>query len=554
MPRSDGLVCRGSFQPPPWRSESAGGSPSAFRTARTLALLLVLGCTTENLPDLGIPPGDEGSLEGTWVGTQEVLGVEFVAQLHLQVEDGLLGGHLDLDTPRGEPGYRAAPENLCNLEPLRPDAEGRYEWRIGGFSYDAETDRLRANFAPDMLYDPAAVFWMERAAWVASYRDGEGGLRPLGCFPRPVPACANGVDDDDDGADDEADRSCCPLPGECLLFGNDESEAVRCRDLACLEQLGVYEEQVAPPTICEDGVDNDEDGLVDEADPDCVERGVEERRASTCDNRFDDDGNGLSDDEDPSCQLLGTELGGPCVDGRDNDGDGLTDLEEEDCRLVVFFDEAGDVVSGEDLADCDDGVDNDDDGLVDGDDCSIYARGGEAEPIDLVPPRYDYCDDGLDDDGDGRVDEDDPSCFYVLLPGQPESLSFGFEGPPPCANRIDDDGDGMADAVDPDCSDAHDLSESPGCANGLDDDLDGLVDLDDPGCTNADDEEAKPTCFDGVDNDGDGLVDADDPHCIGAIDQSEHAHCEDGIDNDGDGWIDAGDPGCASATDDSEGG
>jgi hypothetical protein len=47
--------------------------------------------------------------------------------------------------------------------------------------------------------------------------------------------------------------------------------------------------------ICDNGVDDDEDGLVDGDDPDCQE--------SECNNGLDDDGDGLTDEEDPDCQL-----------------------------------------------------------------------------------------------------------------------------------------------------------------------------------------------------------------------------------------------------------
>ncbi len=53
-------------------------------------------------------------------------------------------------------------------------------------------------------------------------------------------------------------------------------------------------------TDCDDGIDNDEDGLVDADDPDC----------------------------------WGTEV---CDDGIDNDGDGLVDFEDPDCRLPVVI-------------------------------------------------------------------------------------------------------------------------------------------------------------------------------------------------------------------------
>jgi hypothetical protein len=45
--------------------------------------------------------------------------------------------------------------------------------------------------------------------------------------------------------------------------------------------------------ICNDGIDNDNDGLIDQADPDCNER--------LCADGIDNNGNGLTDCDDPAC-------------------------------------------------------------------------------------------------------------------------------------------------------------------------------------------------------------------------------------------------------------
>ena len=62
-------------------------------------------------------------------------------------------------------------------------------------------------------------------------------------------------------------------------------------------------------SVCDDDVDNDNDGLMDCSDDDCV--------------------------DDPACEA-GDEYGAPdteddCTDGEDDDGDGLTDCDDEDC-------------------------------------------------------------------------------------------------------------------------------------------------------------------------------------------------------------------------------
>src|SRR5204862_1194528 len=72
---------------------------------------------------------------------------------------------------------------------------------------------------------------------------------------------------------------------------------------------------------CFDGIDNDGDGLVDCADPDCAATCGED-----CDNGIDDDGNGLVDCADPDCFGVPPCGGGEdCTNGTDDDGDGLVD-------------------------------------------------------------------------------------------------------------------------------------------------------------------------------------------------------------------------------------
>jgi hypothetical protein len=79
---------------------------------------------------------------------------------------------------------------------------------------------------------------------------------------------------------------------------------------------------------CQDGIDNDGDGLVDHpADPGCANAGdLSERRE--CSDGFDNDGDGLTDfaGGDPGCSSAESSLEDPpCDDGRDNDRDGTLD-------------------------------------------------------------------------------------------------------------------------------------------------------------------------------------------------------------------------------------
>lgn len=74
--------------------------------------------------------------------------------------------------------------------------------------------------------------------------------------------------------------------------------------------------------ICNNGIDDDNDGFVDEEDNDCIEFGDE------CTNGLDDDGDGYVDADDFDC----TETGIECFNGLDDDGDGFIDIDDFDCQ------------------------------------------------------------------------------------------------------------------------------------------------------------------------------------------------------------------------------
>jgi hypothetical protein len=93
------------------------------------------------------------------------------------------------------------------------------------------------------------------------------------------------------------------------------------------------------PSSCDDGRDNDGDGLADwPSDPGCaaVADTSELDPALICDNGLDDDGDGLTDaGQDPGCSGCEDPDGSerdttgqyPCDDGVDNDGDGRIDFD-----------------------------------------------------------------------------------------------------------------------------------------------------------------------------------------------------------------------------------
>lgn len=99
----------------------------------------------------------------------------------------------------------------------------------------------------------------------------------VGCGGSMVPEedCENGTDDDGDGLTDADDPSC----GGCVST--------------------VSQENTALTDACENGVDEDCDGLVDCDDPDCA---VRCGGAEVCDNGADDDGDGDIDCADADCE------------------------------------------------------------------------------------------------------------------------------------------------------------------------------------------------------------------------------------------------------------
>ena len=128
---------------------------------------------------------------------------------------------------------------------------------------------------------------------------------------------------------------------------------------------------------CGDNIDNDGDGLVDCADPDCAaayrcaERGPEPAAPdpARCFDGVDNDENGYTDCGDWGCLREGycrtaekesEDSVERCTDGLDNDWDDYIDCEDSDCMLLA----GADICESSD-ASCADGIDNDKDGFID---------------------------------------------------------------------------------------------------------------------------------------------------------------------------------------------
>jgi len=93
-----------------------------------------------------------------------------------------------------------------------------------------------------------------------------------------------------------------------------------------------------PAAQCADGIDDDWDGKIDLADPGCSDAvDASEHTASwACDDGYDNDGDGLADAGfDPGCPGPNAMPENPvCDDGIDNDGDGFVDFADPQCSTA----------------------------------------------------------------------------------------------------------------------------------------------------------------------------------------------------------------------------
>ncbi len=167
-----------------------------------------------------------------------------------------------------------------------------------------------------------------------------------GAFPRS--GCGNNICESSLG---ETVTSC---PADCRTstqqfcdsYGYECCESVKVKsgaetfsDLFCPEGKVCAEDCEVGAEICTDGVDNDEDGRKDCADPDCLGNAKCESRELSCNDFFDNDGDALADCNDADCCTDNACIGkGTCIaevevctDGIDNDNNGFIDCEDTAC-------------------------------------------------------------------------------------------------------------------------------------------------------------------------------------------------------------------------------
>ncbi|MDQ3265629.1 MAG: MopE-related protein [Myxococcota bacterium] len=351
------------------------------------------------------------------------------------------------------------------------------------------------------------------------------------------------------------------LPFACTDDTGCEQPDWLCRRGACVRADAGC---AAALEICDDGLENDCDGLVDCADDECSARGCG-NGGRTCVGAV------------CSCPPGGGDGGVPetnCQDGQDDDCDGQSDCDDPDCAGSVC--DPGGLIcvgascqcppAGQDgglVAEtaCNDGVDNDCDGQVDCQDASCEAQacsasgtctggaclctgGGNPETPEAT------CNDGADNDCDGLVDCADLSdcsgrtcgvngliCGVggaCVCSGNGSTAEPG--GETRCNDGSDNDCDGLSDCADPDCSGTPEPGGEVTCDDGRDNDCDGQIDCQELACDGqtcgaqgqrcgtggcactgnggAPEADGEHTCNDGADNDCDGLVDCADPDCL----------------------------------------
>lgn len=294
--------------------------------------------------------------------------------------------------------------------------------------------------------------------------------------PAAIEICTDGIDNDCDGSTDSNDRGACSAyrdtdhDGWCLV-GQDLDLDGDCSDAG--EQGDPHELTAAEDTLhmrgtegdptrypgapenCLDRLDNDLDGLIDEA-ASCT-RDVDADMDGWCpigqDMNMDgdclDDGENVagSDCNDGAADINPGQAE-RCLEWVDADCDGDVGVADSDC--FVYLDRDGDGFCGMGIDDNADG-----DCLDEGED-RFGLDCDDRDPAISTRAR-EVCDDGVDNDCDGDIDRADSQC--------------------PCMSDADcDDGDACTTDT---CSSGM-CASAPGCVDGGG--LDGGVGPPEPGC------------------------------------------------------------------------
>jgi hypothetical protein len=339
-----------------------------------------------------------------------------------------------------------------------------------------------------------------------------------------------------------------------------------------------------PPGVaenCTNLTDDDCDGLVDCADPNCaLAPGCKKCGVEICDNGADDDCDGAIDCADASCRFAPgcAPLAEQCNNGLDDDHDGAIDCADSDCAanptctkkhstcLSPLLITASGTFTGDTT-----GAIGQNAGTCGGEageavfrlslsqpaSVALDTRGSEFDTALYI--RQGSCGKGRElacDDDNGGQGHSSAFVLGTLQPGNYFIFVDGFtvdagRGPDQgkyvlnvdlaakpveiCGNRIDDDGDGYVDCADSDCAAVPVCAQCNGgrgaepelglaaCNNGIDDDCDGATDCADSDCAAS---KAYPTeCCDGLDQNGNGIIDDFSCRCVTSADCAADEIC-----------------------------
>ena len=279
----------------------------------------------------------------------------------------------------------------------------------------------------------------------------------------------------------------------------------------------VFEINPIPQQACEDEEDNDQDGLVDIADPGCAnfydDDETDEAITPECADENDNDGDGLIDyPEDPGCFARGGVTEAPLC-GIPNP---VYQLGQAGGSVDHVFGNGGSVLNASCLLG--EGVEAVIELTIDElSDVSLSVRTGVdfTTRANSIVSVWDSCGPSAQEQGclpssDASLPLVEAGVYYIVVERQSgiEAIEQPWRINVEVNSRIGE------------------------CNDEIDNDSDGLIDLFDSGCQQRFDQseldpDVIPQCFDQIDNDGDGQTDyPDDVDCVAAGDNVEQRRCD----------------------------
>ena len=198
--------------------------------------------------------------------------------------------------------------------------------------------------------------------------------------------------------------------------------------------------------LCMDGLDNDEDGLIDCLDPGCGNL-CSEDNSTTCNDGIDNDNDGMIDCDDDSCLTQSGQF-------TSKEPDNCPDLNNGEF-VFSFGSDAIEISIDGGLSYVNDTVIT---GLSSGTYLIFYRDVNTLceqesffspivldDALECMEVTPEECSDGIDNDGDGLLDCDDSDCNGLDVCSLSESSTGA------CQDGVDNDGDGLTDCQDSDC-------------------------------------------------------------------------------------------------------